>query len=97
MPYDVISAALQSYIGRIVAFVLTPILLPAVGAISVWMQNSIGIDLPVEAVVGYTISTTIGVALVIYKWLENRGRFEIAAAQVVKLHDEGAIKPGLNA
>jgi len=90
MDYDVISAALRSHVGRIVAFVLTPILLPLVGAGSVWAQDAIGVNLDPNEVVAYVVAVVAGCALVAFKWLENRGRFELVAAETQKLHDAGA-------
>jgi len=92
MDYDVISAALKSQIGRVVAFVLTPVLLPIVGAVSVWAQDAVGINLDPTAVVAYVVAVVGGCALVAFKWLENRGRFELVAVEAQKLHDAGLIR-----
>lgn len=80
----------RSHIGRIVTFVLTPILLPLVGAGAVWAQDVIGIDLDPAQVTAYVGAVVIGLAIVVYKWLANRGDWErIIVQQVQQLHAEG--------
>jgi sulfite exporter TauE/SafE len=78
-------------VGRIVAFVLTPILLPGVGAVAFWLQNVIGIDLQqyTAVAVGFVVSVVTGCALVAYKWLENRGAWEKGVAELEALYHAG--------
>jgi hypothetical protein len=84
---------LQSNIGRYVAFVLTPILLPLVGATAVWAQDKIGLDIQayggVPAVVGFIVSVVAGTAAVLLTWLRNRGKFEVQAAESATLLKAG--------
>lgn len=52
MPQD---SFIEKYIGRIVAFVLTPMLLPLVGAAAVWAQDALGVDLNAGQVTGFVV------------------------------------------
>lgn len=86
--------ALQSNIGRIVAFVLTPILVPVVTALAVWLQNIVGVDLQshTAALVAYIVGVAGAQAGSIIVWLRNRGHFEVAAVE-----HAAAIKTGEDA
>jgi cell division inhibitor SulA len=81
----VLLTSLQSNVGRYVAFILTPILLPLVGAAAYWLQNVVGIDMQdhVAAVTAFIVATVGGLAGVIITWLRNRGLHETAAAETV--------------
>lgn len=82
---DVIS----SNIGRVVTFVVTPILLPIVALGSVWLQDNLGINLDPTETVAYIGTVVSGLSLVIFKWLSNRGEWEKTVATIEKLHEEG--------
>lgn len=83
----------QNYIGRIVAFVLTPVLLPLATSFAVWAQDFLGVNLSGDQLTAYVVTFVIGLALVIYKWLANRGEWERAIAWIDKIHDSGGEVP----
>jgi hypothetical protein len=83
----------NSQIGRLVAFVLTPILLPIGTAVAAWLQNAVGIDLHGDQLTGYVVAVAAGLAIVFATWLRNRGQWEIAQAQVQQLHGIGQPPP----
>jgi membrane protease YdiL (CAAX protease family) len=85
MPDDVA----KSYVARVVTFVLTPILLPVAGVVANWGQDVLGLDLNGADLTAYVVSVMVGLALVIYSWVKNRGEWEVAAATVEKLHKSG--------
>jgi uncharacterized membrane protein YeaQ/YmgE (transglycosylase-associated protein family) len=76
---------LQSNVGRYVAFLLTPILLPLVGAVAFWLQDALGVDMDPVAVTGFLVAVIGGLAAVLVTWLRNRGKFESAAAETLTL------------
>lgn len=84
---------LQSNIGRYVTFVLTPLLLPLVGAGGLWLQSKIGFDIQqyggAPAVVGFIVSTVAGTAGAILLWLRNRGNHERGAVESLVLLKAG--------
>lgn len=82
-------AFIESYIGRIVAFVLTPILLPVVTAGAVWGQNVLGVDLHGDQLTAFIVTTVTGFALVVYRWLANRGEWEKVVKYVEGLYEAG--------
>jgi hypothetical protein len=80
----------NNYIGRIVAFVLTPILVPAVTAVAAWAQDAIGINLDGAQLTAYVIAVATGLAVVAATWLRNNGTWEVASAELIKLHELGS-------
>lgn len=82
---------MEQYIGRIVAFVLTPLLLTVVTPLAVWAQAQLGINLNPAEVVAYIVTVGTGIALVAYKWLHNRGEFEKGVHLIEHLHDAGEV------
>lgn len=76
-------------IGRLVAFVLTPLLIPIATAVAAWLQNVLGIDLDPDQLTAYIISVAVGLSAVIAVWLRNRGKWEVAMAELIKLHELG--------
>jgi hypothetical protein len=88
---SLLDSVFTSYIGRIVAFVLTPLLLPIVGAVAYWVQNVIGIDLQAHVAIatGFIVSVVAGTALAIYQWLRNRGIFEKTVLELHHLYEAG--------
>ncbi len=87
---DKADEAFESNVGRIVAFVLAPILLPVAATFAAWAQNAVGVDLHPDAVVALVVSTVVGLAAVVYKWISNRGQYERLLAEWQNLHDTGA-------
>lgn len=80
---------LTNYIGRVVAFVLTPLLLPLAATVAVWIQDVLGIDLDGSQLTGYVIAVVTGVALAAFQWLRNRGLWEQAQLELAKLEAAG--------
>lgn len=80
---------LQSNIGRWVAFVLTPLLLPLVGALAFWLQDALGVDMDPVAVTGFIVSVVGGLAAVLLIWLRNRGQYENSAVETLTLLKAG--------
>ena len=87
-PDDVTSSS----IGRLVAFVLTPILIPVATGVAAWIQNVVGIDLTGDQLTAYVVAVATGLAIVVATWLRNRGQWEIAQAELQKLHALGRPK-----
>jgi hypothetical protein len=90
-----VDSVVTSSIGRAVAFVLTPILLPVMGGLSFWLQDKVGIDMDPAIATGFVVSIVAGIALAGYKWLHNRGEYERAVIELNRLHQAGqqAIPP----
>lgn len=82
---------MEQYIGRIVAFVLTPLLLTVITPLAVWAQAKLGIDLNPAEIVAYIVTVGTGIALVAYKWLHNRGEYEKSVQFVEHLYDVGEV------
>lgn len=80
---------LTSYTSRLVAFVLTPILLPVATTVAVWLQDALGVDLTGGQLTAYVVAIASGLALTAATWLMNRGKWEIAEAELHKLYDLG--------
>jgi hypothetical protein len=81
--------AIRSNIGRVVAFVLTPILLPVTTIVANWLQDAAGLDLNGGDLAAYLVAIAVGVALAAFQWLRNRGEWERATMEVHKLYDAG--------
>lgn len=79
----------NNYVSRIVAFVLTPILLPTATAVAAWLQDAIGIDLHGDQLTAYVVAVAVGLALTAVTWLRNRGKWEVAVAELTKLREQG--------
>jgi hypothetical protein len=83
--------SLQSNVGRYVAFVLTPILLPLVGAAAYWLQDVAGVDLQADpaVVTAYIVAVVGGLAGVLITWMRNRGNHERAAVETLTVLKAG--------
>jgi len=81
---------IRSNIAKIVAFVLTPILMPVAAAVANWSQDVLGLNLDGGALAAYVTAIAVGVALAAYGWLRGRAEWETAILAVKKVHDEGA-------
>lgn len=85
---------INSQIGRVIAFVLTPILLPTATAGAAWAQDAIGVNLNGAELTAYVVSVAVGLAVVIATWLRNRGEYEKAVTVIRGLHEQGvAVQP----
>jgi hypothetical protein len=78
-----LDAIFSSYIGRIVAFGLAPVLALAAPPIVEALNNVLGTDYTSQQVSNIAIATVVGVAAVIWQWLRNRGDWE---KELAKLH-----------
>jgi hypothetical protein len=74
----------------VVAFILTPLLLPIAAVVANWIQDFAGLDLNGADLTAYVVSVVVGVALAVYRWLANRGEWEKVMEYVTRTHDEGA-------
>lgn len=83
---------LDNYIGRIVAFVLTPILLPLMGVLAFWLQDVAGVGMDPEVATGFVVSVVVGLALAVWQWLKNRGNWETQAENVLASLDPGVLE-----
>jgi uncharacterized membrane protein YeaQ/YmgE (transglycosylase-associated protein family) len=81
--------AITSYIGRIVAFVLTPLLLPITAVVANWLQDALGVNLNGGALAAFLVSVVVGVALAIWQWLRGRVQWERLATELVHLRETG--------
>lgn len=88
---SLLDTVINNNIGRVVAFIVTPILLPLVGAGSFWLQDAIGIDLQqyTGAAIAFVVAVIVGVALAIFKWLEGLGLWQKAIAELHTLYEAG--------
>lgn len=84
----------KSQISRIVAFVLTPILLPVAGVVADWVQDVLGLNLNGADLTAYVVAVVAGLALVIWQWLRGRAEWEKAIALTKQLHDAGTTYTG---
>lgn len=80
----------NNYISRIVAFVLTPILLPVAAIVATWLQDAVGIDFTGERLTAYVVSIVVGLAITAATWLRNRGKWELLVAELTKLREDAA-------
>lgn len=87
MDDSTVGNAFESQIGKIVAFVLTPILAPLVGALAFWLQDKLGINMDPAVAVGYIVTVVSAVAVAAGTWLHNRGKWEATVAETAALHD----------
>jgi hypothetical protein len=83
---------LEAYIARIVTFLVTPLSVSASTAAAYYAQKWLGVDFDPTELSIYLTSVAVGQALVIYKWVSNRGQYEIAEVQgyINNLHQLGS-------
>lgn len=89
--FKVIEKAIASKITRKVTFLIVPILLPLTGAVALWLQKTIGLNLDGAEIASYLVTAIFGLAFTIGKWVEGRYHFEAKAAEVVGQIDVGSI------
>lgn len=84
---------LQSTFARTVALKLTPVLLPVLGALSVWLQNVIGIDMNPTVAAAFVVSVVVGAAAAIVAYVHNHGKGAALLGQSIleleKLYEAG--------
>jgi hypothetical protein len=79
----------NKYIGRIVAWALGPVLLAVVPTLTRWINDGLGTDLSDQQLSNVMIAVVTGVAIVLYKWLHNRGEWERAVAITQSVYNQG--------
>lgn len=94
---DTVNDVVTSQIGRIVAFVLAPILLVAVPPVTNAVNEVLGLGFTDQQISNVVIATVVGIALVVYKWLSNRGAYERTVVELHKLYEAGAELAGAGA
>jgi membrane protease YdiL (CAAX protease family) len=88
-----VNPLIEMYISRIVAFVLTPILMPVAAIVANWLQDAVGINLSGGDLTAYLIAVIAGVGIVAWQWLRNRIKWETLESEVKRLHDLGGNPP----
>lgn len=86
---DTVNDVVTSQIGRVVAFVLAPILLAAVPPVTNAVNSVFGLGFTDGQISNVVIATVVGLALVFYKWLGNRGAYERTIVELHKLYEAG--------
>jgi hypothetical protein len=87
---------LNSTFARTVALKLTPVLLPVLGAIAVWLQDAIGINMDPAVAAAFVVSVVIGTAATIVVYVRNHGRGAAmlgqASLELEKLYEAGNVE-----
>ena len=68
----------HTYIGRVVAFVLVPVLTSLSITVVPWLNEVLGTDLTTDQVANAVLAVIVGQILLGWQWLRNRGNWEIA-------------------
>lgn len=87
---DTINDVVTSQIGRVVAFVLAPLLLVAVPPVTNAINEVFGLGFTDQQISNVVIAIVVGLALVVYKWLSNRGAYERTVVELHKLYEAGS-------
>lgn len=93
---SVIEKEIESNIGRVVAFVITPIITTVTGVVTLWLTRNLGVHIDPAAAAAFVVTTVGGVALGAFKWLENRGNWEVEVGKVlawIKKNEQGNQTP----
>jgi hypothetical protein len=85
---DTFEQVMTSTIGRLVA-AGPALLLPVFGAVSFWLQDKLGINMDPAVAVAFVTTIVTGAALLAWKWLDNRGKFERIVTEMHKLYEAG--------
>ena len=86
---DKLGSVFNAYIGRIVAFVLAPVLLVAVPPVTNAINEVLGTGYSDQQISNVAIAVTVGLAAVIWQWLRNRGNWEKGIAELEALYEAG--------
>lgn len=81
-PEGVLDSIFKSNIGRIVAFIATPLLAVAVPPIVDGLNTVLDTDFSNQEISNIAIATIVGIAIVIWQWLRNRGNWETRVAEL---------------
>lgn len=88
-PGGVLDSVFNSNIGRIVAFGLTPLLALVVPPVVDGLNTALGTDFSNQEISNIAIATVVGIAIVIWQWLRNRGNWERALAEIYSVYEGG--------
>lgn len=86
---DTVNDVVTSQIGRVVTFLLAPLLLTAVPPVTNAVNEVFGLGFTDQQISNVVIAIVIGLALVVYKWLSNRGAYERTIVELHKLYEAG--------
>lgn len=84
-----IDSIFKSYIGRIVAFILTPILVVVVPVVTNAANEVLGTGLTGQQISNVAIAGVVGVAGVAWQWLRNRGNWEQTVLELENIYEAG--------
>jgi len=84
-----VNDAMQSLIGRVVAGIVVPVVLPLATSLAYGIQKWLHFKLTGGALAGYLGTIAGGIAITAYKWLENRGAWERAVLDVAHVYETG--------
>ena len=87
---DKLGEVFTANIGRVVTFVLTPILVVAVPPVTNALNEVLGTGFSDQQISNIAIATVVGLALVVWRWLGNRGNWENKLAELHMLYEAGA-------
>jgi hypothetical protein len=86
---DRLSEVFTANIGRVVAFLLTPLLAVAVPPVVQGANEVLGTAYTDQQLSNVAIATVVGIAIVIWQWLRNRGKWEEKLAELEALYEAG--------
>lgn len=84
-----IEKVFKSYIGRVVAFILAPVLAIAVPPVTIAVNNLLGTGFSDQQVTAVAVAAVVGVALAVFQWLRNLGNWEAKAQEAYMLYRAG--------
>lgn len=87
---DNLDTVFRSYIGRIVAFALAPLLGVAAAPAVKGINDVLGTGYTEQQLSNIAIGVGVGVALGVWQWLRNRGNWEAKLAELEALYRAGA-------
>ena len=87
-PGNVLDSVFNAQIGKIVAFALTPLLAIAIPPLVNAVNSVLGTDFSDQQISNIAIAAVVGVAIVIWQWLRNRGEWEKTLAGAKVLYEQ---------
>ncbi len=84
-----VNKELESKIARWVSGLVVPVVLPVSTIISFYLQKWLHFKLDAGSLAAYLSTIAAGVSITAYKWVSNRGDYERALLEIVKLHELG--------
>lgn len=88
-PGGVLDQVFKSQIGKLVAFGLAPLLALAIPPVVDALNTALGTDFSNQEISNIAIATVVGIAIVIWQWLRNRGNWERTIAEIYALYERG--------